>query len=152
MNLVKEIKFRGKTKTNDLYGWVKKGEWVTGNLIIDDGKYYIGTGYPNKQGTDNYIEVTPETVGQYTGLRDENNKEIYEGDVIEFYGYAESGFYHGRFSDKGKVWYSPEDFMFLFEHPNISLYNAVTKYRGLNAKIRILGNIYENPELLEKGE
>lgn len=83
------------------------------------------------------IEVIPETVGQYTGLKDKNGKKIFEGDIIEFYG------------DKiGAVVYNEED----------TEYGMVldgTNYCGLGHyysswNLEVIGNIHDNPELLER--
>ena len=129
---MREIKFRGKD--------VKTGKWIYGTLVIVD-KYYIvpegWTGYPG----DMMYEVIPQTVGQYTGAKDRNGKEIYDGDIVKFYmggvGFA-----------KGVV--ILHNFCWAIERGDAILN---FDYFGNNLKnIEILGNIYENPELMEEGE
>ena len=79
---------------------------------------------------------------QYTGLKDKNGKEIYEGDVIKAISFA-------RWI--GVVEYSDENQAFIFD-------DLDKKYRGKSTvfmnqfddEFEILGNIYENPELLEE--
>lgn len=79
---------------------------------------------------------------QYTGLKDKNNREIYEGDVIKAISFA-------RWI--GVVEYSDENQAFIFD-------DLDKKYRGestvfmnqFDDGFEIIGNIYENPELLEE--
>lgn len=74
---MREIKFRGKRKDNN--------EWVYGSLCVEKNGLSIMQ-YDNPDETDSWWDIIPETMGEFSGLRDRNNKEIYEGDTYQKFG------------------------------------------------------------------
>lgn len=127
------IKFRGK-RTDD-------GEWVFGNFIWDEewNKAYIS--YPKKGAV--YItlksdEVDPKTVGQLTGLKDRTGAGIYEGDI-----------FLSDFGNEPRI-IAYKDCAFTFTNYKRS-YFASLEYLGCyRHQIEIVGNIYDNKELLKQ--
>ena len=80
-------------------------------------------------------EVNPDTIGQYTGLHDKNGKEIYEGDIVKI---------KYRDEDIGKVIYEHNGFSIDVTNMNKN-YGRVS---FVNNFMEVIGNIYDNPELL----
>jgi uncharacterized phage protein (TIGR01671 family) len=68
---MREILFRGKTYD---------GEWVYGGYFEDRDYHFIPRGIGAA-----FVEVDPETVGQFTGVFDNNGNKIFEGDIVDFY-------------------------------------------------------------------
>ena len=144
---MREIKFRGKRKDN--------GEWVYGCPLETkmSGVYIIGTktkSKPHKIGGEIASvsisdvvwqhEVDPDTVGQYTGLHDKNGKEIYEGDIVKRTCDL-IGAEHDNFTGVVKF----ECAAFMLE--NFDKTDGRYLWDDVQ-ELEILGNIYENPELL----
>ena len=133
---MREIKFRAWLKKDSV--WNKKGMY--GSFTIWDR--YDGreeSGIYCKDGGD-LCEVNAEKVVlmQYTGLKDRNGKEIYEGDIIRI-------LYVDEFKDKERVG--------AVEWDNEEWGWVITNYDfryGYAHSDEVIGNIYENPELLEK--
>ena len=135
---MREIIFRGKRLDN--------GEWVEGNFVkgcIDDFAYIVEFG--NKDLCRNYVEVIPETVGQYTGLIDKNGKKIFEGDIFSRLDSAMDGIPRiVRWDEEHMEFKCPlVKKHWAFGKSNCSLW--LMKYED----IEVIGNIHDNPELLK---
>ena len=122
---MREILFRGKQKAD--------GEWVEGDLIHSLGRTYCGT-YAETLG-----EILPETEGQYTGLTDRNGKKIFEGDIIKHYNEAA----HPERFEIGMVWW--DDCHMCFKRTS----KPASVYVWRNCIYEVIGNIHDNPELLD---
>lgn len=119
------IKFRGRRIAND--------EWVYGSLLRwPDGDCTI---LESKDGK-NYVwkrEIEPNTVGQYTGLRDTDGREIYEGDIVRT-SVAKDAI--------GVVEWNNDQASF------VVYMKGRTQCYPLSKSDKIIGNIHDNPELL----
>lgn len=93
------------------------------------------------------FEVIPETIGQYTGLTDKNGKKIFEGDIVDGIAYACEW--------KGVIVWIPQIASFGLNHGHDTAWENCTilkrAARGMNDEFsaEIIGNIHDNPELLE---
>ena len=130
---MREILFRGKRLDN--------GAWETGSLVIvrmdcHDAQYYIAdkmTGY--------HTPVDPSTVGQYTGLTDKNGKRIFDGDVAKVL--------QGKDKDIAYVGFENGAFMLYPKTGNV-YERTLWEYWYNDWDVEVVGNITDNPELLEK--
>lgn len=125
-----EILFRGKTEQGEwLYGYLVKGNYNTGFGIIED---HIDKGL-------RYVKE--ETVGQFTGLTDKNGKKIFEGDICGCFCNTQ------QFAIK----YCEERCGYFFDDCVSSGYSypAPECLGNLRNTIEVIGNIHDNPELLE---
>ena len=126
---MREIKFRGKRLDN--------GEWLYGSLLVSHFKDDKKERYFITQFSGNYTfehEVNPATVGQFTGLKDKNGREIYEKDIL----FDESGVY-------AVVCYSMGTFCVDFgEGFDLQYFTD-----GIHEICDVVGNIHDDPELLK---
>lgn len=145
---MREIIFRGKRVDN--------GEWFYGvpiNMVVD------GFGFST------YLDgfkVIPETVGEYTGLKDKNGKRIFEGDLFVPYTYGEKdNDFAGVIEKRGASFvlrsknYADSrlddcvEKIFSHYQPNVG---EIFVPKNEVAQGEVIGNIHDNPELLEVKE
>ena len=133
---MRDIEFRGKRKDN--------GEWVIGgftNDAIDNPR--ITTKNPDGGGLLFHF-VIPETVGQWTGLKDKNGVKIFEGDIVKFKAIKGYDAYNEI------VWNEKEAGFFSIGKRKRERKNYVSLSYMINVVgIEVIGNIHDSPELLE---
>ena len=147
---MREILFRGKEKNS--------GEWIYGDLrhISDGHGGYILCIVDNTNGRNNDVtgvEVVPKTVGQYTGHTDKNGVMIFEGDIVKGTAYSATNIgvivWIDEISGFG-VRYVNAPNPTAWVNSSILRCAAIGKTDEFAAEV--IGNIYDNPELLEDGE
>ena len=120
---MREIKFRGKRVDN--------GEWVYGYYIVAGGIPFIST-----FGVREPIAVIPETLEQYTGLKDKNGKEIYEGDILNYH-YTQ---YDGNGCNATVIWQTSG---FMLKNNNNGYLGNIEVFENKPLKYEVIGNIHE---------
>jgi len=132
-----EIKFRGKD--------IEFGTWAYGYLTISKLHGFHKIHFQDNDYLWHETDVLPETVGQFTGLRDKNGKEIYRGDIVRLY------------FDDGKefifeITFDKKQMCWLANHKEpihtTSLYNLKILSGSAHSNIEVIGNIHDNADLL----
>ena len=156
---MREILFRGKNIYNDwIYGYLcqHRGEPVMDNngMVLEGSDYYIRD-WAEKIDTGFYgcnYRVDPSTIGQYTGMNDKDGKEIFEGDVIRAkysircpVGFGKSSLRIVTHDINYIAFVIFDDCRFYLEKANGNVYEMPLDSRN----IEVIGNIYDNLELLE---
>lgn len=138
----RKILFRGKCKANGLwyYGFLYKDCFILGGDEDDMYGEYHDT--IDKTWIDTYMScVDPKTVGQFTGLYDKNGKEIFEGDIIKESYDVYTPYYT-------VVTYDAPGFVGTKDYRHCCNYET-DELRSESKYFEIIGNIHDNPELLE---
>lgn len=142
----REIKFRGKTES---------GKWVYGDILrVNDDTYIIPPKTKIEDWITNYenFKVDPETIGQFTGLNDKNNIEIYENDIIKqlsvklIVKFRYGCFFFCTEKDFGGV---HSKFAVDFHETANQYQKQGMPFQGSFSQMALIGNIHDNPELLK---
>ena len=135
---MREILFKGKRVDN--------GEWVEGyyayqrKSLTDNERYYILT---NNGFGFSWQNIVPETLCQYSGLTDKNGKKIFEGDIISTPKY-------GIDNGKGQNFSGKDKFVVGYADGTYHLKNKLREFcLRPDSTCEVIGNIFDNPELLE---
>lgn len=156
MSMTREIKFRGKAA----------GTWYFGNLQTrkisrqQSAAWIIG--YDESP---MLVSVDPSTVGQFTGLHDKNGKEIYEGDILRKSTFVDIDYdFTETYLDRDTIGvvrilpscgtticdcivYETDD-----PYKEKMMKERIKRAHVVGKRCEIIGNIYDDPELLNKGE
>ena len=154
---MRHVENRGERMREHLYkgrglgNWL--GKWLEGHYFIDviddeDRQGFIKAHYIMAQYGDHYQrqEVDPETVSEYTGLLDKNGMKIFEGDIVKSeISIGDVQFSHGMF---GIEWTRAKADKSMVGSWG-QLHNLRRMDDGFNEEVEIIGNVHDNPELLE---
>jgi uncharacterized phage protein (TIGR01671 family) len=132
---MREIEFRGKRIDKNVRQ--ENGEWEFGSINIHPLGCEIAKGHA-------LIPVDPETVGQYTGLKDKNGVKIFEGDIVQ-----------DKYGNEGQIKYSGHfmDWRIVFHkgRPDlVNMYGArIFDWVYPKMTLKVISNIHDNPELIK---
>lgn len=147
MNNMRKILFKAKRKDN--------GKWVEGYLMDEN---YINVPFDDYDACgrfDDPIEIDPDTICQFTGLTDKNDKKIWENDILRYsHEYEGSPFLKEGEDVKyrvGAVFWSEwrGSWAVCGRGKKKCINNDVFKYNRNPNRTEVIGNVFDNPELLE---
>lgn len=166
---MREILFRGKRTDN--------GEWVYGYVAETTVSGASGSKIatviykkPRKPYDDDWWEIDPSTVGQYTGLTDKYGVKIFEGDIVKYYDNLVETDYtavvkFGKYEQDGSDGeYEPTECIgFYVEVDSYFTWNYIYGWEPCSYSLQrsllevaksceVIGNIHDNPELLKGGK
>lgn len=136
MIMERQILFRGKR--------IDTGKWIKGDLQVGDDDHIPMIGVVECGHEPDYYQVQESTIGQFTGLDDRNAIHIFEGDIVK------APFLDPIFGDivpdefcNATIEFSNGSFVVSYYKRNHKIY-----IQDLYDKIKVIGNVHDNPELL----
>ena len=145
---MREILFRGKTNFEG-----RESQWVYGSLLAESSNTFpiIAQDYDNDEewiGIIEWATVDTETVGQYTGLT-ANGKKIFEGDIVRGRHWTS---HNNKNIEEWHLWrvdWSEKSGLITFvDSPTTECKLSIHDFADFE-EVEVVGNIYDNPELLE---
>ena len=141
----REILFRGFNEKNS--------KWLYGYYFINRGQHFVADDeiQTNPLAHWSDFEVDPNTIGQYTGLKDKNGKQIFEGDIVHLKGdgcdglTVEKDYYRVVTFHEGSFCLSIEDGV------HYPVHTPICEYRGDYSIVNwvVIGNVTDNPGLIK---
>lgn len=150
----REILFRGFNEKNN--------KWLHGYFFVNRGKHFVVEDEIQTDPLANWTDfvVNPDTIGQYTGLKDKNGNKIFEGDILKFI--APDGtirYFVVEWAVEDRILRPLSDFVpdgnpvcisgWCFNWNGYHLYPTVIDGVPDNEVMEIVGNIHDNPELMK---
>ena len=133
---------------------IDNGEWEIGSLVLSDdaddeykaiiipsvnSNMFTRESYNEDLGFENWYKVDPSTICQCTGLKDKNGKLVFENDIVK-----------GKYYDNGKSHRHIGQVKYIYEAYKVIGVKQYTGYHAhLNGSYEVIGNIFDNKELLE---
>ena len=139
----REIKFRGKRIDN--------GEWAYGYYLFSGLVHYIAEHskamHDDKGSVTNLTKVHPDTVGQFTGLKDKNGKEIYEGDKLTYDSHDTANF---ASDENKKKWTTEVEWRYSVWYLTDGTYSYTKPFNTIDEssanRIEVIGTIHDEEQ------
>lgn len=148
---MREIKVRGYSEGYKkwIYGWGVVHVKLTEEFAKEVGKDFVSYIYSDHGN----CEVVTDSVGEFTGLKDKNGREIYEGDIVNFVDFDTTGGHRADREYRGVVKYQSGIYE-IWKNNDSEFFDSdgafILNHAWLqDDEFEVIGNIYENPELIK---